>query len=59
MVVDPNAEVMVEAGEGEEIVYADLEGGRIGEVRRGIPLEGQKRWDVYPGFRAGDVKFEE
>lgn len=32
MVVDPNAQVLTEAGEGEEVVYAELEGGdRRGE----------------------------
>lgn len=59
MVVDPNAEVLVEAGEGEEIVYADLKEGRIEEVRKGIPLYGQRRFDVYPDVSRGDVKYEE
>ncbi len=48
MIVDPNAEVLVEAGEGEEIVYAELKGERIDEVRKGIPIYGQRRFDVYP-----------
>ncbi|MCJ1358471.1 MAG: hypothetical protein MMC33_008471 [Icmadophila ericetorum] len=59
MVVDPNAEVLVEAGEGEEIVYADLKEGRIEEVRKGIPIYGQRRFDVYPDVSKGDVKYEE
>lgn len=59
MVVDPNAEVLVEAGEGEEIVYADLSSGRIEEVRRGIPIYGQRRFDVYPDISKGEIKFEE
>lgn len=59
MVVDPNAEVMVEAGEREEIVYAELRGERIEEVRKGIPLDGQRRFDVYPDVSAGQVRYEE
>ena len=59
MVVDPNAQVVVEAGEGEEIVYAELRGEVIAETRRGIPLEGQRRWDVYPDVSKGHVKFED
>lgn len=59
MVVDPNAEVLVEAGEGEEIVYADLGAEKIEEVRKGIPIYGQRRFDVYPDISAGEVKFEE
>jgi omega-amidase len=59
MVVDPNAQVLTEAGEGEEIVYAELKGEVIGETRKGIPLEGQRRFDVYPDVSKGNVKFEE
>ena len=59
MVVDPNAEVLVEAGEEEEVVYAELGEGRIEEVRKGIPLEGQRRFDIYPDVSKGDIKFEE
>ena len=58
MVIDPNAEVLVEAGEGEEIVYADLKADKIEEVRKGIPIYGQRRFDVYPDVSAGDVKLE-
>lgn len=59
MVVDPNAQVLVEAGEAEEIVYADLDPRRIEEVRRGIPLVGQRRFDVYPDVSKGEVRLEE
>lgn len=59
MVVAPDATVVAEAGEGEGIVYADLEGERIAEVRKGIPLEGQRRWDVYPDVSKGQVRVEE
>ncbi|KAF4301684.1 putative nitrilase family protein [Botryosphaeria dothidea] len=59
MVVDPNAEKLVEAGEGEEIVYAELSGERIDEVRKGIPIYTQRRFDVYPDVSEGKIKFEE
>lgn len=48
LVVDPMAKVVVVAGEGEEIVGAELVGERIEEARRGIPLRDQRRFDVYP-----------
>ncbi|MCJ1329317.1 hypothetical protein MMC10_005996 [Thelotrema lepadinum] len=59
MVVDPYAEVLGEAQDGEDIVYAELRGEKIEEVRKGIPLEGQRRFDVYPDVAKGDVKWEE
>lgn len=59
MVVDPNANVMAEAGENEEIVYAELKGEMIEETRNGIPIYTQRRFDVYPDVSAGESKFEE
>lgn len=59
LVVDPMAEVLVEAGVDEEIVYADLDGAKIEEARNGIPVTTQRRFDVYPDVSAGDVKFED
>jgi omega-amidase len=59
LVVDPMAEVLVEAGEREEIVYADLSGEKIEETRKGIPIYGQRRFDVYPDVSKDGVKFEE
>jgi len=41
------AEVLVEAGEKEEIVYATLNPEKIEETRKGIPIYGQRRFDVY------------
>ena len=57
--VDPNAEIMAEAAENETIIYADLDGGKIDETRKGIPLYTQRRFDVYPDVSAGKVKYEE
>ena len=59
MIVDPNAEVLDELDEKESIVYADLNGDRIEEVRKGIPLYTQRRFDVYPDISEGNVKYEE
>lgn len=59
LVVDPMAEVLVEAEEGETIVSAELDGERIEEARRGIPLRDQRRFDVYPDVSAGEVRVEE
>ena len=53
MVVDPNAGVVVEAGEGEEIVYAELKGEMIEETRKGIPIYTQRRFDVYQDISKG------
>ncbi|KAG8533782.1 uncharacterized protein KY384_001523 [Bacidia gigantensis] len=59
MVVDPNAEVLEEAGEEENIVYAELRPERLEEVRKGIPLEGQRRFDIYPDVSRADIKLDE
>lgn len=59
MVVDPNASVMCEAGEEEQIVYAELNGEKIEETRKGIPIYTQRRFDVYPDISEGKVKFDE
>ncbi|SLM36836.1 nitrilase [Lasallia pustulata] len=59
MVVDPNAQVLTEAGEGEEIVYAELEAEAIEQTRKGIPIYTQRRFDVYPDISKGHVKYEE
>jgi omega-amidase len=59
LVCDPMAKVLVEAGEGEEIVYAVLEGEKIEATRKGIPIYGQRRFDVYPDVSQGPVKYEE
>jgi predicted amidohydrolase len=53
------AQVLVEAGEKEEIVYADLNGEKIEETRKGIPITWQRRFDVYPDVSAGKVSLED
>ncbi|KAI9817193.1 MAG: hypothetical protein M1827_001305 [Pycnora praestabilis] len=59
MVVNPNAEVIAETEENEDIVYAELDGDKIDECRKGIPVYTQRRFDVYPDVSKGGVKYEE
>lgn len=59
MVVNPSAEVLGELDEKEDIVYADIDGSKIDEARKGIPLYRQRRFDVYPDVSAGKVRYEE
>jgi len=58
MIVDPNAQIMAELEEKEDIVYAKLDDNKIEETRKGIPLYTQRRFDVYPDISKGDVKYE-
>ena len=57
MIVDPNATVMVETQESEDTVYADIDGAKIEETRKGIPLYTQRRFDVYPDVSAEKVNY--
>ncbi|PVH93179.1 carbon-nitrogen hydrolase [Periconia macrospinosa] len=57
-VVDPNAEVLGMLDEKEGVLIRELEVGRIEEVRKGIPVYSQRRFDVYPDVAEGG-KFEE
>lgn len=47
MVVDPNGEVVAGMEEGEGYVEWELVPERVVEVRRGIPVTRQRRFDVY------------
>ncbi|MCE5213136.1 MAG: carbon-nitrogen hydrolase family protein [Methanobacterium sp.] len=47
LVVDPWGEVLSRAGIGEEIIFADLEAIRIGDVREQMPLFDNRRTDLY------------
>ncbi|KAK7540831.1 carbon-nitrogen hydrolase [Phyllosticta citribraziliensis] len=53
MVLDPQAVVLGQAGVGEETVVVELRPERIEEVRRGIPVSQQRRFDVYPDVAQG------
>ncbi|KAF3058150.1 putative hydrolase NIT3 [Daldinia childiae] len=59
LVVDPMAQVLVEAQEKEDVVYWELDGEKILETRRNIPLATQRRFDVYPDINEGKISFEE
>ncbi|KAL2268703.1 hypothetical protein VTJ83DRAFT_3549 [Remersonia thermophila] len=58
LVVDPMAKVIVQAGEGEEVVFADLDEQKIESARSGIPLRHQRRFDVYPDVSQAKVNTE-
>ncbi|KAA8910275.1 carbon-nitrogen hydrolase [Sphaerosporella brunnea] len=48
MVVDPNGLVVKKAGAEEDMVVVDLAPEKVVEVRSGIPVTTQRRFDVYP-----------
>jgi len=47
VVVDPWGDVLAEAGEDEEIIYADVDPARVAAVRRQLPIESGRRHDLY------------
>lgn len=47
LIVDPNGKIITEAGEGEEVVYGELDPALIVSTRSGIPITTQRRFDVY------------
>lgn len=55
LVCDPMGNIIAEAGEGQEIIYADLEPEKLSLARTGIPVNFQRRFDVYEDF-VGDGK---
>ncbi len=59
LVVDPMGQVLVEADEKEATVSWELDGARIDETRKGIPLYSQRRFDVYPDVSQGKISFDE
>jgi omega-amidase len=59
MIVDPNAEILGQLDESEDIVVAELTGDRIEEVRKGIPIYTQRRFDVYMDVSEGYHKTKE
>ncbi|KAI0406469.1 carbon-nitrogen hydrolase [Xylaria palmicola] len=59
LIVDPLAQVLVEAEEGEAIVSWELDGAKIQETRKNIPISTQRRFDVYPDVSKGKIRFDE
>lgn len=59
LVVDPFGKVIAEAGEGEEILHAELDAEVVAKARSGIPVHFQRRFDIYSNVaddaRVGDV----
>ncbi|KAI1351013.1 carbon-nitrogen hydrolase [Xylaria sp. FL0043] len=58
LIVDPMAQVVVEAEETEAIVSWELDGAKIEETRKGIPITTQRRFDVYPDINEGKIRFD-
>ncbi|KAI0431680.1 carbon-nitrogen hydrolase [Xylaria sp. FL1042] len=58
LIVDPMAQVVVEAEENEAIVSWELDGAKIEETRKGIPITTQRRFDVYPDVNEGKIRFD-
>ncbi|KAJ7489966.1 carbon-nitrogen hydrolase [Mycena galericulata] len=48
MVVDPMANILVEAADAEDIIYTDIDPALLQSARAGIPVTVQRRFDVYP-----------
>ncbi|KAI0110828.1 carbon-nitrogen hydrolase [Nemania sp. FL0031] len=59
LIVDPLAQVVVEAEESETIVTWELDATKIDETRKNIPISSQRRFDVYPDVNEGKIRFEE
>ncbi|KAI1850548.1 hypothetical protein JX265_004258 [Neoarthrinium moseri] len=59
LIADPMAKILVETDEKESTVSWELDGAKIEETRKNIPLVGQRRFDVYPDVSAGKVRFDE
>lgn len=59
LIADPMAQVQVEAEEKETTVDWELDPDKITEARKNIPLNSQRRFDVYPDVSEGKIQFEE
>lgn len=46
-IISPWGEVLVEANEGEEIIYSEIDLNLVAEMRQNIPCWKQKRNDIY------------
>ncbi|THC91151.1 hypothetical protein EYZ11_009382 [Aspergillus tanneri] len=53
LITNPLAEILGEAEDKEEIIYADLENDSIQNTRKGIPVYTQRRFDLYPDVTLG------
>ena len=48
LVADPWGTVVAQAEESESITYAELDPKKIDEVRKSVPINTQRRFDLYP-----------
>ena len=48
LIANPSAEILSEAEDKEEILYADLTNESIEGIRKSIPIYTQRRYDLYP-----------
>ncbi|CDK25713.1 unnamed protein product [Kuraishia capsulata CBS 1993] len=58
LVVDPMGNIIAEAGEADEIVYAELDPELITKARAGIPVTIQRRFEIYDDV-AKDAKISD
>jgi omega-amidase len=59
LIVDPMAGVLAEAEAEGTIIEAELDNTKIAEARKGIPLNTQRRFDVYPDVGQGKIHFQD
>lgn len=50
LIVDPNGNIIAEAGEDEEIIIAELDPELLKKTRAGIPITTQRRFDIYGDY---------
>lgn len=55
LVVDPWGKIVAEAGEGDEIVYANLEEEYISSVKESIPVSTQRQYGIYRNLTTDGV----
>lgn len=53
LVVDPSGRIIAEAGEGEEVLYAEIDKDLLPAARTGIPVHYQRRFDIYEDITPG------
>jgi len=53
MIVDPMGNILAEADENEDFIYADIDPTVFNGARAGIPVTTQRRFDVYPDVSKG------
>ena len=57
-VIDPWGKIIAQAGEHEEVIMADVDLDYVDEVRQQIPVQRQKRNDLYSVYYTGNKATE-